>query len=67
MMHLKSCPKCQGDMYVDSDAYGPFHQCLQCGLIKDVVDPSSILAQPPQPKVAAKRDATKGSGRQIAA
>ena len=31
MFWFKSCPKCHGDLYKDSDAYGTFISCLQCG------------------------------------
>lgn len=36
MIYFKSCPKCQGDLTVGQDTYGPFIRCLQCGLMKDV-------------------------------
>ena len=28
---LRSCPRCDGDMFTDTDLYGRFEQCLQCG------------------------------------
>lgn len=28
---LKSCPKCHGDLYVESNAQKPLAYCLQCG------------------------------------
>ena len=28
---LKSCPRCDGDMFTDTDLNGLFEQCLQCG------------------------------------
>ena len=31
MFWFKSCPKCHGDLYRDSDVYGTFVSCLQCG------------------------------------
>jgi hypothetical protein len=31
--YFKACPKCSGDMYLDSDVYGHFRKCLQCGRI----------------------------------
>ena len=37
MFYLKACPKCQGDMYQEKDLYGTFLECLQCGLMKDVL------------------------------
>ena len=31
MFWFKSCPKCHGDLYRDSDIYGTFITCMQCG------------------------------------
>jgi ssDNA-binding Zn-finger/Zn-ribbon topoisomerase 1 len=28
---LKECPKCHGDLRKESDIYGEFIACLQCG------------------------------------
>ena len=36
MYFLKQCPRCNGDLAADSDQYGDFVSCLQCGLCKDV-------------------------------
>ncbi|MDD5701136.1 MAG: hypothetical protein PHU23_03710 [Dehalococcoidales bacterium] len=35
------CPKCGGNVYLDSDHYGWFEQCLQCGFTRNMkkVDP----------------------------
>ena len=30
MFWFKACPKCNGDLYEDSDAYGSYIACLQC-------------------------------------
>ena len=30
MFWFKSCPKCGGDLYRDSDTYGTYIACLQC-------------------------------------
>ncbi len=30
MFWFKSCPKCHGDLYRDSDAYGTYIACMQC-------------------------------------
>ena len=35
MFFFKTCPKCQGDMYLDQDSYGTYRKCLQCGHIVD--------------------------------
>ena len=36
MLYLKSCPRCAGDINADSDMYGMFLKCLQCGFSKDL-------------------------------
>ncbi len=33
---LKGCPKCKGDLYLVSDIYGRYVDCLQCGFSKDL-------------------------------
>ncbi len=38
MFYFKACPKCHGDLYLDSDGYGTFIECLQCGWLRDLVD-----------------------------
>ena len=44
MLYVKSCPKCHGDMFLERDTYGPYQQCLQCGLIKDMDAPTPVMA-----------------------
>ena len=31
MLHLKSCPRCRGDLYEESDHHGVYIGCCQCG------------------------------------
>ncbi len=31
MFYLKACPRCRGDIHFNSDVYGDYYQCLQCG------------------------------------
>ena len=31
MTWIKGCPKCHGDLYSDSDVYGSYVACFQCG------------------------------------
>jgi DNA-directed RNA polymerase subunit M/transcription elongation factor TFIIS len=31
MIWLKACPKCRGDLVLDSDYYGNYVSCIQCG------------------------------------
>ncbi len=33
---LKTCPRCQGDLFVDKDLDGWFEQCLQCSYRKEL-------------------------------
>ena len=35
MMWLKSCPRCRGDLILDSDYYGHYVSCIQCGASLD--------------------------------
>ena len=30
MWKFKSCPRCEGDMFIAKDIYGWYEQCLQC-------------------------------------
>lgn len=32
------CPKCGGSIYLDTDVYGWFEQCLQCGYTCDLAE-----------------------------
>ncbi|GEM_PF-5373659 len=40
MLFLKSCPRCQGDMYLEKDYYGIYKECLQCGNVLDLDEKS---------------------------
>ncbi|MBM3947765.1 MAG: hypothetical protein FJ312_00710 [SAR202 cluster bacterium] len=31
MVHFKSCPRCKGDMHINTDMYGSYKECLMCG------------------------------------
>lgn len=35
MLYLKSCPRCHGDIHLDSDRFGKYAKCLQCGFTRD--------------------------------
>ena len=34
---LKSCPRCDGDMFIDRGLYGWSEHCLQCGYTGDLI------------------------------
>ena len=36
MIKFKGCPKCQGDLYLATDIYGRYFNCLQCGFTRDL-------------------------------
>lgn len=38
MIKLKGCPKCKGDIVLDSDTHGWYEQCLQCGYLHERPD-----------------------------
>ena len=58
MLYLKSCPRCQGDLYSDRDAHGAFRQCLQCGFVQDLIEAPSMTQRQPVP-VAIKQAAAR--------
>lgn len=33
MLWRKSCPRCRGDLVIESDFYGAYVSCIQCGNI----------------------------------
>lgn len=35
---LKSCPRCDGDMFIDRDLYDCHEQCIQCGYARELID-----------------------------
>lgn len=56
MMWLKACPRCRGDLFLDSDAYGRFVSCIQCGNVLDKAQERALFrvtAQLPRRKRAA--------------
>jgi hypothetical protein len=43
MMWLKACPRCLGDLISESDFYGSYVVCLQCGREFSRVPASGVL------------------------
>jgi hypothetical protein len=33
LYRFKSCPRCNGDVYLDRDEFSWYEQCLQCGFM----------------------------------
>lgn len=49
MIWLKGCPRCGGDLVQESDTYGPYASCIQCGAqleLVPAVSPSGGVAEP---------------------
>ncbi|HZP26807.1 MAG TPA: hypothetical protein VFB90_07140 [Dehalococcoidia bacterium] len=58
MIWHKGCPRCQGDVWVESDIYGDYVTCVQCGMLGEV----SFLRRPrPQPSSKASKPERKMS------
>lgn len=51
---LKGCPRCNGDVLIESDEYGWFEHCLQCGYRQDM----KILAKYQEQGAKGKKQAT---------
>ena len=41
---LKQCPRCQGDLRQESDIYGYYIACVQCGYIVNQAEEVRLLA-----------------------
>ncbi len=44
MIKFKGCPRCHGDLYLATDIYGRYFNCLQCGFTKDLPAPAARAA-----------------------
>jgi DNA-directed RNA polymerase subunit M/transcription elongation factor TFIIS len=60
MWRFKSCPKCEGDLFIDSDANGWYVQCLQCGYLSDL---DSMLKAKRETSQKEEKLAKTGSGK----
>ncbi len=68
MYFLKQCPRCNGDLVTDSDQYGEFVSCLQCGYCKDIqAAASGSLVSQTQPVQSARAAALSKEGYRITA
>ena len=53
VLHLKTCPRCGGDVHSSRDVYGPYRECLQCGYMVDL-ERSNPLADVAVPRAKKK-------------
>ena len=42
---FRSCPRCDGDIFIDRDLYGWFEHCIQCGYISDLKNTVKVEQQ----------------------
>ncbi|NQW21849.1 MAG: hypothetical protein HQ475_00225 [SAR202 cluster bacterium] len=47
MFWLKSCPKCHGDLYDNTDVYGSYIDCLQCGHYLTSIEDAELRTENP--------------------
>ncbi len=59
MVMFKACPRCEGDMHVNSDMYGEYRECLMCGFMSDIQKPSMLGIK----MAGVKKKVTKRGGR----
>ena len=47
MYWLKSCPRCQGDLFENNGFYGRYIDCFQCGHYLTAVEEASVRLNTP--------------------
>jgi len=60
MWKLRTCPRCQGDLFVDKDLDGWFEQCLQCGYRREMKPIAVAKPGKPQPVPITERLPSSG-------
>ncbi len=53
MYWLKSCPRCHGDLYDNTDVYGNYINCFQCGHYLTVEEDARLRSENPQGRTSA--------------
>jgi len=46
MVFFKTCPKCHGDMTSNTDRFGMYIGCLQCGFFKELTESKQPCLDP---------------------
>lgn len=62
MWKLKTCPRCQGDLFIDRDMDGWYEQCLQCGYRRGM----RVVAQAKQEQPVPRPERLPSSGVETA-
>ncbi len=42
---LKECLRCRGDLRIESDIYGRYIECMQCGYILNVDEETKLMME----------------------
>lgn len=50
MFWLKSCPRCHGDLFENTDIYGKYIDCFQCGHYLTAVEEAVVRSDHPYGK-----------------
>ena len=58
MIKTKSCPRCEGDLFLDADLEGWYEECLQCGYIHDLEGTAEFFEGQPREREEEPRLAT---------
>jgi hypothetical protein len=53
MFWLKSCPRCHGDLHENTDVYGGYIDCFQCGHYLTAEEDATLRSENPQGKAHA--------------
>jgi DNA-directed RNA polymerase subunit RPC12/RpoP len=67
---LKTCPRCSGDLREESDSFGSYISCVQCGYVLTSAQEAAILATgmlEPVARVEEPQHLNKHSARRMAA
>ena len=63
MFWFKRCPRCSGDLFEETDQFGIFVTCLQCGFSKELheqmVDPAAFSMEPVPAPIVPKAEGGK--------
>jgi len=67
MFWFKKCPRCSGDLHEESDQYGSYVSCVQCGFCRDTTKKGKIVSPPDVGEMKTPKGRLPHGGREIAA
>ena len=62
MLYFGACPRCHGDVKYESDVYGRYLECLQCGFLVN----SKTDDMHPRKRVSGRGKKVAGNSRRAA-